>query len=63
MNILRNMEAIFIVAVAALTCLSAFAAPTMVHAPAHQATGNSKMIKVVITGKRLSPLQKARLGI
>jgi len=60
MNILKNMEAIFIVAVA-LACATAFAAPAPVRAPAQPAAAsNAKMIKVVITGKRLTAAQKAR---
>ncbi len=60
MNILKNMEAIFIVAVA-LSCATAFAAPAPVQARAPQAASNAKMIKVVITGKRLTAAQKAQL--
>ena len=60
MNILKNMEAIFIVTVA-LACATAFAAPAPARAPAQPAAAsNAKMIKVVITGKRLTAAQKAR---
>ena len=60
MNILKNMEAIFIVTVA-LACATAFAAPAPARGPAQPAAAsNAKMIKVVITGKRLTAAQKAR---
>ena len=61
MNILKNMEAIFIVAVALSCATAAFAAPASVHAPAAQAARNAKVIKVIITGKRLTAAQKAQL--
>lgn len=54
MNILKNMEAIFLVT-AALACATAFAASPAAPAPGVQATPvNAQMITVVITGKRLS---------
>lgn len=62
MNVLKNMEAIFIVAVALSLSASAFAAPAKVHAPAQAKAGNGKMIQVVIKGKRLSAAQKAQLS-
>jgi hypothetical protein len=58
MNILRNMEALFIVAVA-LTCASAYAAPSAVRTPAQTTVSSAKMIKVIVVGKRLSAVQKA----
>jgi hypothetical protein len=61
MNIAKNMEAIFIVAIA-LSCVSAFAA--VPHKKVHtQVVANSdNMISVTIVGKRLSAAQKAQLG-
>ena len=61
MNVLKNMEAIFIVAVALAVSASAFAAPAKVHAPVQAKAGNGKMVQVVIKGKRLTPAQKAQL--
>ncbi|MFP5393623.1 MAG: hypothetical protein ACLGI6_19080 [Gammaproteobacteria bacterium] len=57
MNILKNMEAIFIVALAVSLSASAFAAPRAAHAPTQQVVHADKMIKVVISGKRMSHLQ------
>jgi hypothetical protein len=62
MNILKNMEAIFIVAVA-LSCASAYAkAPAPRTAPAPAITKTNKMITVVITGKRPAAAQKAQMA-
>lgn len=60
MNIARNMEAIFIVAIAAVG-LSAVA--TLPAAPRHTPTvvNAEKMVTVTVPGKRLSALQKADL--
>ena len=63
MNIARNMEAVFLLALA-LSCVSAFAAVPLKHmvaAPQAISTGN-KMAVVTITAKRLTPAQKAQLG-
>ena len=62
MNILKNMEVVFIVAVA-LSAVSAFAkapAPRTATAPAITAT--NKMITVVVPGKRLVDAQKAQMA-
>lgn len=62
MNIARNMEAIFLVALA-LTAVTAYAAApeqTPVSAPRAVAT-SSEMTVITITGKRLTPAQKAGL--
>ena len=65
MNIAKNMEAIFIVAIA-LASATSFANAS---APAHraaaplaaQAVNNAKMPVVVISAKRLTVAQKAQL--
>ena len=62
MNILKNMEVVFIVAVA-LSAVSAFAkapAPRTATAPAITAT--TKMITVVVPGKRPVDAQKAQMA-
>lgn len=64
MNIAKNMEAIFIAAVA-LTCVTAFAsnaAPAVRGTRAEVALSTGKMATVVITGKRLSAAEKAKLA-
>ena len=60
MNILRNLEAVFVIA-AVVACASTFAAPVSKSSiPAAQTTvGSAKMIKVIVVGKRLSAVQKA----
>ncbi len=60
MNIARNMEAIFIVAIAAAS-LTAFASvPAAPHAkPA--VVNADQIVTVVVSGKRLSAIQKADL--
>jgi len=68
MNALKNMEAIFVVAVALSLSAAAFAkaptaaAPVVRTAAAPTIANNTKMIKVVITGKRLSRAEKAQLA-
>jgi hypothetical protein len=62
MNIARNMEAVFLLALA-LSGVSAFAAVPLKHMTAAQAVSTgSKMAVVTITAKRLTPAQKAQLG-
>lgn len=61
MNVLKNMEAIFIVAVALAVSASAFAAPVKTH-PSAQATPAGKMVQVVVKAKRMSAAQKALLS-
>ena len=66
MNIAKNMEIIFIAALALVSATSLASAA----APAHrstspvvqQAVAAAPMTVVTITGKRLSAAQKARLG-
>ena len=60
MNVLKNMEAIFIVAVALSLSASAFAKAPVATAPT--IANSTKTIKVVITGKRLSPAEKAQMA-
>ena len=62
MNIAKNMEFVFIIAVA-LTCATAFAAtPAKTVAPQLVSANPAKMIVITVTGKRLSAAQKAQLG-
>lgn len=61
MNIAKNMEFVFVLAVA-LTCASAFAAPTKRLNNSLVAVSGGKMVSVVVTGKRLTPAQKAAFG-
>jgi hypothetical protein len=58
MNILKNMEFIFIIALA-LTCVTAFAAAPVAHKSAPVAQLDAPMATVVITGKRMSAAEKA----
>lgn len=64
MNIAKNMEAIFVAAVA-LTCVTAFASnvvPAVRGPGAEVALSTGKMATVVITGKRPSAAEKAKLA-
>lgn len=61
MNIAKNMEFVFVVAVA-LTCATAFAAPAKRATNSQVAVSGGKMVSVVITGKRPAPVQLAKLG-
>jgi hypothetical protein len=59
MNIARNMEAIFIVAIA-VTGLGAFATvPAMPRSAAAPTVSNEQMIVVTHVGKRLTAAEKA----
>jgi hypothetical protein len=66
MNIAKNMEVIFIAALALASVTSLANASVPAHrsaAPvAQQATPAAPMTVVTITGKRLSAAQKAQLG-
>lgn len=66
MNIAKNMEVIFIAALALASATSLAHAAVPAHrsnAPlAQQAVSAAPMIVVTITGKRLSAAQKAQLG-
>lgn len=66
MNIAKNMEIIFIAALALVsaTSLASAAAPAQrsAAAVARQAGSAAPMAVVTITGKRLSAAQKAQLG-
>ena len=59
MNLLKTMEAI---AIALALSLSASAFAKVPAATVPTVANNTKMIKVLITGKRLSPAQKAQLA-
>jgi hypothetical protein len=65
MNIARNMEAIFLaaVALASVASIATASTPTQrIDAPAFtQAAADSNMIVVTITGKRLTAAEKAAL--
>jgi hypothetical protein len=62
MNIARNMEAIFLVTIA-LTCVTAYAAAPVKHSAAAPAATivDGEMTVVTVTGRRLTPAQKAGL--
>lgn len=66
MNIAKNMEVIFIaaLALASVTSLANASVPAYRSAApvAKQATPTAPMTVVTITGKRLSAAQKAKLG-
>jgi hypothetical protein len=66
MNIAKNMEVIFIVALALVSATSLASAAAPAHRTAAQValhTGSAAPMTVVtITGKRLSAAQKAQLG-
>lgn len=62
MNILKDMEAIFLVAVALSFSAAAIAKEPVRAAKAPTVANSSKMIKVVITGKRLTKAEKAQLA-
>ena len=59
MNVLKNMEMIFVVAVALSLSASAFAKAPAAAAPT--VANSTKMIKVVITGKRLTAAEMAQV--
>ncbi len=66
MNIAKNMEAIFVAAIA-LSCVTAFATAAT-PAPAPRLTSvnvevaNGKIPTIVVTAKRLTAAQKAKLA-
>lgn len=66
MNIAKNMEAIFLtaIAIASVTSFATASTPAQrVDAPAFtQAAADTSMTVVTITGKRLSAAEKAALG-
>ena len=66
MNIAKNMEAIFIaaVALASVTTLATASAPAhrFEASPVVQAASDANMQVVTITGKRLSAAEKAQLA-
>jgi hypothetical protein len=59
MNILKNMEAVFVVTAVTLVYASAWAKPVAPHTTPVVAA--EKIATVVITGKRLTPAQKLQL--
>jgi hypothetical protein len=63
MNIVKNMEALFVAALAvAAFATYATADVAVVTKPAAQAIAEGKIATVVVTTKRLTPAEKARLG-
>jgi hypothetical protein len=66
MNIAKNMEIIFIAALALVSATSLASAAVPAHRAASpvllQAQSTAPMTVVTITGKRLSAAQKAQLG-
>jgi hypothetical protein len=60
MNLIKNMEAVF-VAVVILAGLATFATAKVTPAPAPAAQAESKMATVVVSTKRLTAAQKAKL--
>lgn len=59
MNVMRNFEGYFLVAVA-LACATAYAAAEpQLRAPSQVAVSGGKMVAVSVTAKRLTPAQKA----
>lgn len=60
MNLIKNMEAVF-VAVVILAGVATFATAKVTPAPAAQASAQGKMATVVVSTKRLTAAQKAKL--
>jgi hypothetical protein len=63
MNVLKNMEAIFVVAavLATATTFATASVPAMSHQATVSASADSKMQVVTIKGKRLTAAEKAAL--
>ncbi|MFP5393625.1 MAG: hypothetical protein ACLGI6_19090 [Gammaproteobacteria bacterium] len=61
MNVLKNMESIFAVAVVVTISATAIAKPRPVHTPV--VASAEKVITVVVPGKRLSTVEKNRLAV
>jgi hypothetical protein len=64
MNIAKNMEAVFItaIALAAATSFATAAVPARQHSGANAAPFVGKMQVVTIVGKRLTPTEKAHIA-
>jgi hypothetical protein len=65
MNIAKNMEAIFIVAIGLIsaTTMATAAAPVkLVTPPAVHAAADANMVVVTVTAKRLTAAEKAQLA-
>ncbi|UUZ56028.1 hypothetical protein LP419_11925 [Massilia sp. H-1] len=63
MNLVKNMEAIFVAALAvAAFATYATADDAVITKPAAQTIAEGKIATVVVTTKRLTPAEKARLG-
>lgn len=60
MNLIKNMEAVF-VAVIVLAGIATYATAKVTPAPAAQAATETKMATVVVRTKRLTAAQKAQL--
>ena len=62
MNIAKNMEAVFVAALIVAGFTTFATANVTVKAPAAQAVAEAKMATVVVSTKRLTAAEKARLG-
>lgn len=62
MNITKNMEAVFIAALILAGFTTFATANVVVTAPVAKAATEAKMAVVVVSTKRLTPAEKARLG-
>lgn len=64
MNVIKNMEAFFVaaLAVAAFTTYATADVAPKAAAPAVQAAAEPKMLTIVVSAKRLTAAEKARLG-
>lgn len=60
MNLIKNMEAVF-VAIVVLAGVATFATAKVTPAPAAQAVAKDKIATVVVSTKRLTAAQKAKL--
>lgn len=60
MNLVKNMEAVF-VAIVIVAGIATYATAKVTPAPVAQAATQAKMATVVVTTKRLTAAQKARL--
>jgi hypothetical protein len=62
MNITKNMEAVFVAALIIAGFTTFATAEVTTTAPAAKATAEAKMATVVVSTKRLTAAEKARLG-
>jgi hypothetical protein len=62
MNVTKNMEAVFVAALIVAGFTTFATAEVTPTAPAAKATAEAKMATVVVSTKRLTAAEKARLG-